>query len=209
MTSAVPDPALDAAVSALLAGRPVVVPTDTVYGVAVSASFPGATQQLFALKDRSVDHPLAVLVHDTDQARTLVVDFSKTVATLVDAFWPGPLTLVVPRRPELVDRLELGGDGSTVGLRCPDHAVVRELSRRVGPIATTSANRHGEATPSTAKGAVAALSGPVAAVIDGGVLDGVPSTVIDCTSEPWRLLREGAVPVDRLRSALGGTEGDP
>lgn len=204
MPAAPPGDALDDAVVALLAGRAVVVPTDTVYGVAVSASVPGATRQLFVLKDRPSHQPLAVLVHDVDQAGALGAGFSSVVSRLIAAFWPGPLTLVVARRPELVGGLQLGGDGSTVGLRCPDHALVREITRRVGPIVTTSANRHGEATPSTAAEAEAALSGPVAVAIDGGVLRGVPSTVLDCTGDGWHVLREGAVSVARLRAAAVG-----
>ena len=204
MPGAAPDEVLDDAVVALLAGRAVVVPTDTVYGVAVSASVPGATRELFVLKDRPADQPLAVLVHDVEQALTLAADLSGVVRRLVAAFWPGPLTLVVARRPELVGHLELGGDGSTVGLRCPDHALVREITGRVGPIVTTSANRHGEVTPPTAAGAVAALTGPVAVAVDGGLLRGVPSTVVDCTGVGWRVLREGAVSVARLQAAAAG-----
>jgi len=111
---------------------------------------------------------------------------------LVHRFWPGSLTVVVERRPEVV--WELGGDGGTIGLRCPAHAFVRHLCRRVGPLATTSANRHGEAPITTADGLNRTFGDSLGAVIDGGVCDGRPSTVIDVTTDVPRCLREGVVP---------------
>ena len=106
--------------------------------------------------------------------------------------WPGPLTLVL-NRSESARRVDLGGSAQTVGIRCPDHRFVRALARRVGPIATTSANRHGRPTPATAVEAAESLTAPVALVIDGGPCGGVPSTVIDASSTPARVLRAGAL----------------
>ncbi len=199
--SVLPDPvAVERAVIALREGRPVVLPTDTVYGVAVLASVAGATSALFGLKERAATQPFAVLVADLAQARSLAEPLSPLVEHLASTYWPGPLTLVVRRRRELAD-LELGGNPSTIGVRCPDHPLVRDLAQRLGPIVTTSANRHGEPTPATATGAAAALGGPVAEVLDGGVLDGQASAVIDCTVEPPKLLRGGKL-TDALRTTI-------
>jgi tRNA threonylcarbamoyl adenosine modification protein (Sua5/YciO/YrdC/YwlC family) len=183
---------LAAAEQALRAGEAVVVPTDTVYGLAALPAVPGATARLFALKNREGRKPLAVLVADADQARSLVEPVAPEVLDLMDRHWPGPLTLVLRRSPA-ARALDLGGDDATVGVRCPGHALIRELARRVGPIATTSANRSGEPTPATAAEAAAALDGPVGAVLDGGRCDGVPSTVVDVTAAAWRVLREGPI----------------
>ena len=190
--------ALDAAVKVLLRGGTVVLPTDTVYGVAALASLPSATEQLFTLKDRSGGQPLAVLVTDADQARTLFDDTTPDVARWMAELWPGPLTLVLARSTAATG-LALGGDGDTVGVRCPDHALVRAIAAEVGPIATSSANRHGQPTPTTAAEAAGSLMAPVDLIIDGGPAGTVASTVVDATWGTWRILREGAITADRLR----------
>jgi L-threonylcarbamoyladenylate synthase len=180
----------------LRAGRVVLLPTDTVYGLAVAASVPGAVAQLFAMKGRDRDVPIAVLVADAAQAwGTAAQPVPEAACLLAERFWPGKLTIVVARRPGW--GVDIGGDGTTVGLRCPGHALVRELCRAVGPLATTSANRHGHPTPATAAGAAAAV-GHAGLVVDGGPLAGAPSTVVDCTVSPPRVLREGAVPAEAL-----------
>ena len=195
--SVLPDPvAVERAVVALREGRPVILPTDTVYGVAVPASVAGATQALVVLKGRASTQPFAVLVADLAQARSLAEPLSPLVEHLASTYWPGPLTLVVRRRRDLTG-LQLGGNPSTIGVRCPDHPLVRDLAQRLGPIVTPSANRHGEPPPATAAAAAAALGGSVAEVLDGGVLDGQASAVVDCTVKPPKLLRGG-----RLTDAL-------
>jgi tRNA threonylcarbamoyl adenosine modification protein (Sua5/YciO/YrdC/YwlC family) len=191
------------AVDALRAGEVVLLPTDTVYGIAVAATLPGATARLFALKDRSEGQPVAVLVADRDQALSLVDDRSPGPTRVMDRLWPGPLTLVMRRSPAAA-ALELGGDPSTVGVRCPDHPFVRALAREVGPLATTSANRHGRPTPVDANGAAASLVGPVALVVDGGALGSVASTVVDVTGDRPVILRDGAVSVADIERALAG-----
>jgi L-threonylcarbamoyladenylate synthase len=187
-------PELDIAVAALRAGFVVAIPTDTVYGLAVDPRWRGATDLLFALKRRPVTLELPVLVADTAQAEALAGPhgLSPVARRLVHRFWPGSLTVVVERRPG-VD-WELGGDGGTIGLRCPAHAIVRHLGRRIGPLATTSANRHGEASITTADGLSRTFGDSLGAVIDGGVCDGLPSTVVDVTADVPRCLREGVVP---------------
>jgi tRNA threonylcarbamoyl adenosine modification protein (Sua5/YciO/YrdC/YwlC family) len=182
---------------ALRAGEPVVVPTDTVYGVAALPSVAGATSRLYALKDRRPDVPLAVLVGDPADLDGLAADPDDAVRALTEAHWPGPLTLVVRRRADLAG-WDLGGDPATIGVRCPAHPLVRAVARRVGPLATTSANRHGEPTPVTADAAAASLTAPVAVLADGGTLDGRASTVLDVTERPWRVLREGELTAEVL-----------
>ena len=199
-TIAESDPhAFERIVAVLLEGRTVLIPTDTVYGVGAVPSIPGATDRVFALKERSLASPLAVLVADVEQARTLVERPSPEVAGWMEEFWPGPLTLVLPRSTAAAS-LALGGPGDTIGVRCPDHDLVRAVAAEVGPIATTSANRHGAATPTTAAAAAAALVGPVDLVVDGGERGTLASTVVDATWVSWRLLREGAIPIERLRA---------
>lgn len=178
-------------------GGTVVLPTDTVYGLAALPTRDGATRDLFALKDRAADHPLAVLVADLDQALELVEFDLPEVGRWMAELWPGPLTIVL-RRSAVAAALDLGGDASTIGVRCPDHPFLRALAAEVGPIATTSANRTGDPTPPTAHAAAASLVGPVDLVVDGGPAGAAASTVVDATSVPWRVLRVGAITADRL-----------
>jgi len=189
---------IDAAVDALRAGRAVVVPTDTVYGVAADPSAPGGTERLFVAKRRPHHVQLPVLVEDLAQAGE-VVEVPDQAARLMARFWPGALTIVLPRRAAF--DADLGGDGASVGVRCPDHPVPRQLCAAVGPLAATSANLHGAATPATAIEVAELLGGAVDLVLDGGPCQGAPSTVVDCSTEP-RLLREGRVPWDEVRSEL-------
>lgn len=191
------DPLVDEVVAALRAGAAVVLPTDTVYGVAALPAVDGATGRLRALKERGSDTPFAVLVADEAQAAS-VADLTGEAARLARAHWPGPLTMVL-RRADLAAGWDLGGDPSTIGVRCPDHPLVRAVARSAGPIATTSANRHGRPTPPTAPEAAAALLGEVALTVDGGPLPGAASTVVDLSGPAPRVLREG--PLDA--AALG------
>ncbi|QXC63174.1 threonylcarbamoyl-AMP synthase [Aquihabitans sp. G128] len=192
------DLALERAAAVLLAGGAVVLPTDTVYGLAALPHVAGATAALFALKDRAESQPMAVLVADAEQALALVADPPEAARRWMAELWPGSLTIVLRRSPA-ARGLALGGDDeTTIGLRCPGHPFVRALARRVGPIATTSANRSGEPTPTSASEAAAALAGPVALVVDGGPAGTVPSTVVDASRDPWRVLRLGGVTDDQL-----------
>lgn len=198
-TVAAADPAaLERAVEALLAGGTVLLPTDTVYGLAARAADPMGTEKIFAMKGRSEDHPLAVLVADAGQVAELVEDVGPEPERWMADLWPGPLTLVL-RRSARTRHLELGGSDATIGVRCPDHAFVRALAARVGPIATTSANRTGQPTPASAREAAASLLAAPDLVVDGGRLATAASTVVDATTDPWRVLRAGPVSDDDLR----------
>ncbi|HJR24163.1 MAG TPA: L-threonylcarbamoyladenylate synthase [Acidimicrobiales bacterium] len=194
-----PDGAADAAVEALLAGEVVLLPTDTVYGLAALPGDERAMDELFAVKGRSTAAPVAVLCTDVRQAASLVaVQDEPALRAVGERWWPGPLTLVLPRREGV--ELHLGEPAATVGLRVPDHPLVRAIAERVGPVAATSANRHGEPTVVTADEAILALPG-VRVIIDEGALEGRASTVIDATTQPWRVLREGPLPADEIVAA--------
>lgn len=197
---------LDVAATALSGGGLLVLPTDTVYGVATLATVPGAIRRLFAAKERPPEVALAVLVADVDQASTMadlgVAAHADGVAQLLREAWPGPLTVIAPRLSHLRALVDLGGDPATIGVRCPDHDLVRDLARRVGPLATTSANRHGAPTPALAADAAASLALPPDLVIDGGACAGEASTVVDCTSAGWPVLRQGGFPEARIKRHL-------
>ena len=184
---------LDDAVAALGAGAVIGIPTDTVYGLAVDPRVGGATDAVFVLKQRSVTLELPVLVADVDQADALAGPdgLSGLARRLAERFWPGPLTIVVERGNRL--DWEIGGDGRTIGLRCPAHPLARALCSMVGPLATTSANRHGEPPLTTASAVAEGFGHAVAVVVDGGVCDGTPSTVVDVAGGALRLIRQGAL----------------
>ena len=136
-----PEAAVAAAVTALRKGRPVVLPTETVYGVAALPGDPSAVEELFERKGRAGERLVAVLVADLEAARCIAV-VDAMFEVLAAAFWPGPLTIVAWRHPEA--DLHLGDGSSTVGVRCPDHDLVGAILAEVGPMATTSANRSGQ-----------------------------------------------------------------
>jgi L-threonylcarbamoyladenylate synthase len=180
------DEAFNMTLATLRRGGVVALPTDTVYGIAAIAGDADAMARVFDQKRRSDAKSIAVLVGDLDQARALT-------AVPLDRFgpwWPGPLTVVVPRRADVV--LHLGADDTTVGVRCPDHPFVRRLALELGPIAATSANVAGEPTLTTAA-AVAEAFPEITLVVDGGLLAGAASTVVDATVDPPRVLREGPI----------------
>lgn len=188
---------VDRLVEALLAGEVVVLPTDTVYGVGALPGDAAAMDRLFATKGRGQDAPIAVLCASVLQALGLVDPACHhRVEPVAERWWPGPLTLVLPRREGL--ELHLGEPASTIGVRVPDHPLVRAVAERVGPIAVSSANRHGQPTAVTAEEVGVALGRAVAVVVDGGPLSGSPSTVIDATGPEWRVLREGGLPADEI-----------
>ncbi|MBV9410079.1 MAG: threonylcarbamoyl-AMP synthase [Acidimicrobiia bacterium] len=193
---------LDAAVDALRRGRVVAIPTDTVYGIAVDPFVAGATDRLFVAKRRPKDVRLPVLVDDVAQAERLAVVDDRARA-LMARFWPGGLTIIVPRRSEIDIVLGNGAGAPTVGVRCPDHKVPRQLCAEVGPLATTSANLHGQATPPTADEVRELFGGAVDVVVDGGRCEGEPSTVVDCTGATAKLVREGTVPWSDVLGVVG------
>lgn len=187
------------ALAVLRSGGIAGVPTDTVYGLAADPFRAGATDRLFKIKQRPRTFELPVLVADVEQALTLTASVPEGAERLMARFWPGALTVVLPRRPDL--NADLGSDDATIGLRCPDHPVPLALCRAAGPIATTSANRHGEAPATTASALAIMMGSCVEVVLDGGPCTGSPSTVVDCTGAEPRLLRAGRLPWEDVMAA--------
>lgn len=183
---------IEAAADALRRGLVVVIPTDTVYGVAVDPTVDGATTRLFDAKRRPFDVRLPVLVDSVEQA-TEVADVDSRARALMARFWPGGLTIVLPMRTGVDLVLGDGAGIPTIGVRCPNHDVPQQLCAAVGPLATTSANLHGQATPPTAAEVEGLFGDSVAVVVDGGPCQGEPSTVVDLTGTTPRLVREGTV----------------
>ena len=199
---------IDAAVSALRGGDLVVLPTDTVYGIAADAFTPDAVRAMLAAKGRGRNVPSPVLVGTTRAAAALVEDMGAFGQDLIDEFWPGALTLVFRASPTLL--WDLGDTKGTVALRMPLHPVALEVLKQSGPLAVSSANRHGQPSATTAEEAERQLGEVVSVYLDGGpCADSVPSTILDLTGTIPRVLREGAIPVDRLRKVAsvitGGT----
>lgn len=191
---------VDEVVAVLGDGGLVVVPTDTVYGLVAAGDDAAAVARIFAAKRRPIEHRIAVLVADTAVAASLVV-LGEAGRRLADTFWPGALTLVGHRTPAAA--AVVVGDEHTLGVRCPDHELVRALARRLGPLAATSANRSGMSTPRDAAAAAAALDLVPDLVVDGGRLESTASTVVDVTGPvPW-VRRQGAVSAAEVHAVVG------
>jgi tRNA threonylcarbamoyl adenosine modification protein (Sua5/YciO/YrdC/YwlC family) len=189
------------AVRMLAQGLPIGIPTDTVYGLAVDPFRAGAADRIFAAKRRPRDVNLPLLVSGVEQALSVSTAVPALALELMARYWPGPLTIVIPAKAGLA--ADLGDDDVTVGVRAPDHPVPLALCAALGPLATTSANRHGEPPLTTAADVDAAFGDALPLVLDGGVCAGSPSTVVDCTGEELKLLREGRIPWANLRGAGG------
>jgi tRNA threonylcarbamoyl adenosine modification protein (Sua5/YciO/YrdC/YwlC family) len=193
---------LAAAASAVRAGRVVVIPTDTVYGIGCDAFSGNAVSSLLAAKGRGPDMPVGVLVGSWSTIDGLVLSVPQTARTLIEAFWPGDLSIVLPHAPSLA--WDLGRTQGTVMLRMPLHPVALELLREVGPMAVSSANRTGNPAPATAQEARDQLGESVAIYLDGGTSgEPIPSTIVDLTGDEPVVLREGAVSLAAVAEALG------
>jgi L-threonylcarbamoyladenylate synthase len=192
---------LTAAATALSRGELVLLPTDTVYGVAADAFTPAAVSKLLAAKNRGRSMPVPVLIGEASTLAGLVVNLPPVAHDLAEAFWPGGLTLVLEHAPSLA--WDLGDAEGTVAVRLPDDEVARDLLRRTGPLAVSSANRSGRPAATTAQEAVEQLGTRAAVVLDDGPRAGsAASTIVDCTAPAPRVLRVGAVGVDRLREVV-------
>ena len=187
---------LKRAVRHLKTGGVVAIPTDTLYGLAADIFNPTALDRVFAVKGRSEDQPLPVLVSGWEQAERVAKDIPPQAKGLAERFWPGPLTLVMLRSEGVPDRLTAGGP--TVALRMPAHPVPIQLIDRLGgPISGTSANISGGADPSTLEELTAQIGGRVDYIVKSGPEPrGTASTVVDITSQRPKLLREGAISFD-------------
>ena len=207
LDSGAPDPDVIRRAAAILRGGGLVAfPTETVYGLGVNALDPVAVASVFEAKGRPADDPLIVHVIGAEALGLLVTEVPSVAQQLAEAFWPGPLTLVLPRSAAVPDGVTAGLD--TVAVREPSHPVARALIRAAGiPVAAPSANPFGRTSPTTAEHVIKDLEGRVDAVLDGGACPiGIESTVVDCTVSPPRLLRPGGVSLESLRSVVGDVD---
>ncbi len=175
-------------------------PTDTVYGLGAMAFDLQAIDQLYKVKGRDTSKAIAILVGEIAALAQVASDIGPTAHRLAEEFWPGPLTLVVPRHHSLPPNLS---PLPTIGVRMPDYKYTLDLLKRTGPLAVTSANLSGEANTKTAQEVFGQLKGRIPLILDGGKTPGgLPSTVVDCTRDEIVILRQGPIPMDRLLSAL-------
>lgn len=193
--------ALDELAGVLGGGGVVGVPTDTVYGIACRPDDPAALARVYMVKRRPEGMEVGLLAASAAQLEA-VVEMPPVARRLASAFWPGGLSLVLRAVPG--SGLAVPRAGATLMVRVPGHPLLRELLERTGPLAVTSANRHGEPACATAGEVSERLGGELDAVLDGGRGDGRGSTIIDCTEDPPRVLRPGPVSFDQLRPHLGG-----
>ena len=192
---------LTRAATALSRGDLVLLPTDTVYGVAADAFTPAAVTRLLAAKNRGRSMPVPVLIGEASTLSGLVMTLPPVAHQLAEAFWPGGLTLVVEHATSLA--WDLGDAEGTVAVRLPDDDLTRDLLRRTGPLAVSSANRSGRPAATTAAEADQQLGEHAAVVLDGGPRTGsAASTIVDCTTPTPRLLRLGAISLERLREVV-------
>ena len=193
------------AADVLRAGGLVAFPTETVYGLGAHALDPRAVARIYAAKGRPSVNPLIVHVSDESQARSLAAHWPEAAEHLARALWPGPVTLVLPKRPEVPDAITAGLP--SVALRIPAHPVALALIRAAGiPVAAPSANRYTELSPTTAQHVVKSLGDRVDIILDGGATTvGIESTVVDLTGASPVVLRPGTIPPERLRAILGAS----
>ena len=185
-------------------GEPVAFPTDTVYGLGANAQDEAAVQKIYHAKGRPSDKPLILLIHDKAQLSQFANHISDTAQTLMDAFWPGPLTLVFPLLEGTVSAAVTRGK-TTIGVRMPNHTVALALLELANvPIAAPSANLSGNPSPTTAAQVAADLDGRIAAIVTGSICNiGEASTIVDVCDDVPVILRQGAISAMQLEEVLG------
>ncbi len=199
LPAAQPD-AIEQALRVLCAGGLAAFPTDTVYGVGALAFDGPAVESIYAAKDRPVEKAIPILIADAEDLDKVAVDIPRMARVLAARFWPGPLTLVVPKQPTLPEAVSAT---ATVAVRIPDHPVARALLRAAGPMAVTSANLSGQPSPVSAEEVMRQLNGRIPLVLDGGVTPGgVPSTLVDCLGVEPVILREGPLTKAEILAVL-------
>ncbi|NPV86914.1 MAG: threonylcarbamoyl-AMP synthase [Anaerolineae bacterium] len=192
--------ALERACHILQEGGLVAFPTDTLYGVGALVTNPIAIEHLYRIKGREQTKAIAILISDFAQLPLIVETMPPCAARLAELFWPGALTLVVPRKPSLPENLS---PTMTIGVRMPNHAFAREMLRRSGPMAVTSANRSGAPDSLNASDVLSSIGQKISLIIDGGSIQpAIASTVVNCTLEPPVILRQGAIPENEIQQAL-------
>ncbi len=198
---------LDVAAHIIKNGGVVAMPTETVYGLAANALNGAAVEKIFAAKGRPADNPLIVHISEPSQLDSLVSEVPQKARMLSDAFWPGPLTIILPRSDVIPQQVSAGLD--TVAVRCPSHPIARELIRLSYPLAAPSANLSGSPSPTTVQHVIDDMNGRIDAIIDGGdCAVGVESTVITLAGDVPRLLRPGGITHEQLEAVIGTVEVD-
>ena len=185
------------------------IPTETVYGLGANGLDPEAVAHIFEAKGRPQDNPLILHVPSAEWLARYCADIPAAAYTLAERFWPGPLTMILRRKPVVPDAVTAGLD--TVGMRCPAHPVCRAIIAAAGvPVAAPSGNTSGRPSPTNMADMLEDMDGKIDGIVDGGPCAvGVESTIIDLTEEPPRLLRPGGVTLEELRDALGEVAVDP
>jgi L-threonylcarbamoyladenylate synthase len=192
--------ALTYAFDILTKGGLVAFPTDTVYGLGAPAFDAEAVERIYEAKGRGMGKAIPVLIGDLDDLPKVASGVNRIAQLLAEHFWPGPLTLVVPRNPNLPDVIS---PTPTVGVRIPDYAPTRDLFKLAGPMAVTSANLSDHPSATTAQETLAQLDGRIQLVLDGGQTPGgVPSTVVDCLGAAPLVLRQGPITLEQIVEAL-------
>ncbi len=188
------------AAAVIKGGGVVAFPTDTVYGIGVSAFNKNAIEKIYNVKGRSDFKAIPILVGDLGDLDQITPPLPPNIKLIIDRFWPGALTLVLPSLPNLPDNLS---PSATIGLRLPDHDQVRDLIRKSGPLAATSANLSGEASALTADEVLQQLAGKIDLILDGGPVPGdQASTVLDCSGEDLKILRDGPISFESIMQVL-------
>ena len=202
------DEAFSDAAKALCEGKLVAFPTETVYGLGANALNPDAVKRIYEAKGRPSDNPLIVHIAEVSKLNELILEIPDTAVTLIEAFWPGPLTLVFKRSDRVPDIITAGLD--TVAVRMPDSIIAQKLIREAGvPVAAPSANLSGRPSPTTYKHVIEDLSGRIEYIIDGGPCQvGVESTVLDVTTEIPIILRPGGITLEMLEKVLEKVDTD-
>ena len=185
------------------------IPTETVYGLGANGLDPKAVSRIFKAKGRPQDNPLILHITDVSWLERYCKEIPLTAYKLAEAYWPGPMTMILPRKDMVPDAVTAGLD--TVGMRCPSHILCHELIRLADvPIAAPSGNTSGRPSPTTADHMREDMDGKIDAIVDGGPCSvGVESTIIDLTCTPPRLLRPGGISLEQLRAVLGQVDVDP
>ena len=200
---------LDTAAAILRDGGLVGIPTETVYGLGANGLNEEAVKNIFAAKGRPQDNPLILHIPDVSWLERYCKDIPLTAYRLAEAFWPGPMTMILYHKDLVPQAVTAGLD--TVGMRCPAHKLCRDIIAAAGvPVAAPSGNTSGRPSPTTAQHMLEDMDGKIDAIVDGGPCAvGVESTIIDLTCQPPRLLRPGGITLEQLRSVLGEVEVDP
>ena len=191
---------LETVVQILGVGGLVAFPTDTVYGLGALVSDPSAIAKLYEVKRRDQTKAIPVLIGDSDDLEKVALDLADYARKLVERFWPGPLTLVVAKHPDLPEILSTT---PTIGIRMPGHPDALRLLKAAGPLAVTSANRSGGQNSLTAQQVLEQIGGLIPLILDGGTCPGgSPSTVVDCTGSDPLILREGPINLNQIQTVI-------